>query len=308
MQKVKIKNEKYYFEKGYRDNDEIRKSFNELAQRTFCINFEMWYESGYWRERYIPYSIIDEGRVVANISVNIMHLNILGEEKSCIQLGTVMTDENYRGRGLSRFLIEKIIEEWKDKSDMIYLFANDSVLDFYPKFGFKKEEEYVFYKLIDLKSVRDNGQDKTLEQKAYRKLNMDDKEYRDFLCKKILSSSVNSKLAMTKSTELIMFYCISFMKENIYYFEDIDTIAIAEIEGDTLVIDSVYSNTEADLDCIIGRLADESIRKVMLGFTPNDALSYECELYHEDDTTLFVLDGNSVFKENKVKFETLSHA
>lgn len=308
MEKIGVKNEKYYFEKGYRDDDKLRKSFNELAKKTFCINFEIWYDSGYWKESYIPYSIIDEGRVVANVSVNKICLNILGEEKSCIQLGTVMTDEDYRGRGLSRFLIEKIIEDWKDKSDMIYLFANDSVLDFYPKFGFEKEEEYIFHKSVNFDCSKSDSSDKSFEQKPYRKLNMDHKEERDFLCEKILSSSVNSKLAMVKSTELVMFYCISLMKENIYYFDDIDTIAIAEIEDDNLVIDAVYSDSEADLDNIIERLADKKIKKVMLGFTPEDTSSYECELYHEEDTTLFILGGSSVFRDNKIKFEPLSHA
>lgn len=308
MEQVKIKNEKYYFVKGYRDDDKLRKSFNELAQKTFGINFERWYAGGYWKDRYIPYSIIDGERVVANISVNIIYLNILDEEKSCIQLGTIMTDERYRGRGLSRFLIEKIIREWKDKSDMIYLFANDSVLDFYPKFGFEKEDEYVFYKLIDFDSYAYKNSDKRLLKESYRKLNMDNKEDREFFRKRIMSSSVNSKLDMIKGADLVMFYCISLMKENIYYFKDIDTIVIAEIEGDNLVIYAVYSDVEVDLDCIMERLTDKRIRKVIFGFTPKDTSSYESELYHEDDTTLFVLGGSSVFRENKIKFEPLSHA
>ncbi|MDO5517721.1 MAG: GNAT family N-acetyltransferase [Clostridium sp.] len=308
MEKVKIKNSEFYFEKGYRDDDKLRKSFNKLAQKTFGINFEIWYDSGYWKESYIPYSIIDEGRVVANVSVNIICLNILGEEKSCIQLGTVMTDENYRERGLSRFLIEKIIDEWKDQSDMIYLFANDTVLDFYPKFGFEKEGEYIFYKLMDSDSGKNNILDKKSEGKSYKKLNMDYKNDRDFLCKKILSSSVNSKLSMINGTDLIMFYCISLMKENIYYFKDIDTIVIAEVEGDNLIIDAVYSDVEADLDNIIERIADKNTRRVILGFTPKHTSGYNSEPYHEDDTTLFVLGGSSVFRENKIKFEPLSYA
>lgn len=308
MEKVKIRNNEYYFAKGYKNDDKLRKSFNELAEAIFCIDFESWYKSGYWKDRYIPYSIISDDKVVANASANIIYFNLSGEYKLFIQIGTVMTGKDYRGRGLSRFLIEKIISEWKDKSDMIYLFANDSVLDFYPKFGFKKENEYIFYKSIDEQLDMGMKKDKGIKEKSYEKLDMDDDKNREFVYRKVFSSTANAELSMIKNSDLIMFYCISLMKENIYYFKDIDTIVIAEIEGDNLVIDAVYSDVEVDLDCIMERLADKRIRRVIFGFTPKDTSSYESELYHEDDTTLFVLGGSSVFRENKIKFEPLSHA
>lgn len=65
---------------------------------------------------------------------NIIHN---GELKKAIQLGTVMTDEHYRKKGLIRKLMDTILKEYENY-DLIYLFANHSVLDFYPKFGFKK--------------------------------------------------------------------------------------------------------------------------------------------------------------------------
>lgn len=52
-----------------------------------------------------------------------------------------MTDVKYRDQGLLRIIMEKVIAEWKDKCELIYLFANDSVLDFYPKFGFDKVQQ-----------------------------------------------------------------------------------------------------------------------------------------------------------------------
>ena len=36
--------------KNYKDNDALRKSFNELAMKTFDISFEDWYQNGYWGE------------------------------------------------------------------------------------------------------------------------------------------------------------------------------------------------------------------------------------------------------------------
>lgn len=83
---------------------------------------------------------------MANVSVNIIDIEIQEQVKRYIQIGTVMTDCNYRNKGLSRKLMDKILQDWKDKCDAIYLYANDSVLDFYPKFGFIKAMEYQYSK------------------------------------------------------------------------------------------------------------------------------------------------------------------
>lgn len=193
--------------------------------------------------------------------------------------------------------------EWVKIGKDNYLFANDSVLDFYPKFGFEKEQEYISYKYIN--KELNNA---TIQKPLYKKLDMYNRNDRDFLYKKIMSSSVNSKLAMINGADLAMFYCISFMKENIFYFEDIDTVVIAKADGEKLFIHEVYCDGEVCLDNIIQRLMEKNINKVMIGFTPNDSSTYENEVYYEDDTTLFVLGGNNIFKENKIKFEPLSHA
>lgn len=71
-----------------------------------------WFQNGFWGEKYIPCSLVDGEKVIANVSVNRMDFNLDGIEKHYIQLGTVMTDKAYRGQGLSRYLMEKVIEEY----------------------------------------------------------------------------------------------------------------------------------------------------------------------------------------------------
>ena len=76
----------YKINKYYRDNDILRKSFNELAKDTFCLDFEDWYQNGYWKDNYIPYSVTDNDRVVANASVNIMDFFYLQMTVSLISI------------------------------------------------------------------------------------------------------------------------------------------------------------------------------------------------------------------------------
>ena len=38
----------------------------------FGISFRDWYAEGNWTDRYIPYALAENGRVVSNVSVNLM--------------------------------------------------------------------------------------------------------------------------------------------------------------------------------------------------------------------------------------------
>ena len=146
--KVTLNNKEYTFLIQYQKEEKYRAAFNALAKKVFGISFEEWYAAGYWNEKYIPYTLFDGEHAVANISVNIMDFEVCGEKERYIQIGTVMTDENYRNQNLSRFLMEKVMEEWGSKCKFVYLYANKSVLGFYPKFGFYQVKEYEYFKSI----------------------------------------------------------------------------------------------------------------------------------------------------------------
>ena len=93
-------------EKNYRDNESLRNSFNELAGKVFGgLNFEDWYRNGFWKDNYIPYSIVIDGKVVSNVSVNACNMNYDGRIVKLIQLGTVMTDPDRRLIRLGRKLL-----------------------------------------------------------------------------------------------------------------------------------------------------------------------------------------------------------
>lgn len=283
--------------KAYQDNDKLRLSFNELAWKTFGLDFEDWYQNGFWGEAYIPYSISDGGKIVANVSVNRMDFSVNGERKQLIQLGTVMTEEAYRNRGLIRRLLEEIEADFGEKSDGCYLFANDSVLAFYPKFGFHQAAEYRYRKAVQLSGERTIRQVPMKEKKDWEKL-----------AKVFLDSRAASAFDMRKNTGLLMFYVTKFMQENVYYSEKQDAYVIAEMEEGELLLHQVLAEHEVKTDELFAEFGKE-VKTVRLGFTPLEKEGYEEEEVHEDDTTLFVkgkvLEG---ILEEKVMFPTLSHA
>jgi N-acetylglutamate synthase-like GNAT family acetyltransferase len=296
--KIILNGHEYTFLIGYQKDDNYRAAFNELAVKTFNLSFAPWYQSGYWKEKYIPYTLFDGEKAVANSSINIMDFNAFGEKKRYIQIGTVMTDVEYRNQGLNKFLLEKILEDWKEKCHFIYLFANSTVLNFYPKFGFVRAKEYEYSKRIDSQIIKTD-----LEQ-----LDMDAQINRDKLYDYAKNAVACSALSMNENADLVLFYCITVMKDCVFYIKSLDIIAVAKFGEHQLKLLDVFSKNEVNLDEVIQAFFHYQIDKVILGFTPKDASIYESEEIYNDDV-LFIQEGKTqLFDENKVMFPLLSHA
>jgi GNAT superfamily N-acetyltransferase len=286
---------KYTYIKSYKDNDKMRKSLNELTEKTFGFNFENWYSNGFWGDKFIPHSLVDGDKVIAHVSVSLMDFDLDGKEKHYIQIGTVMTDKNYRGQGLSRYLIERVIDEYKENSDGIYLFGNDSVINFYPKFGFIRSKEYQYSKDVFLIN----------NIKKIQQVDMSDKvKWEDFF--NTVSNSVSNHRFTMNNLGLIAFW--TRWSSSIYYLAEEDTYIIADVKGENLFIKQIIASHKVNLETVINSFGND-IKKVTLGFTPYDATGYTMDEYHKEDCTLFILGKDLEIIENKkLIFPTLSHA
>lgn len=173
----------FTFSKNIKEIEKYRRSFNELVMLVFNFDFENWYNEGYWTENFQPYCYIDNDVVIANASVNKLTLIVKGERKQAIQISTVMTHPDYRGKGLSSSLMNKILDDFNNQYDIIYLFANKEVLNFYPKFGFRSIEEY--------QSILDYIHEPQQVEEP-QKLNIKDKDDLNFIYQSVSSRTINS--------------------------------------------------------------------------------------------------------------------
>ena len=297
MEYLFINGRKYGFAKNYRENEKLRKEYNKLTRRTYGFDFETWYQDGYWREGHIPYTLFDSECAVSNVSVNKIKFSVLGEEKNYIQLGTVMTDEAHKNQGLNSYLIKRVIDETEAECELIYLFANKSVLDFYPKFGFRETKEYSYFKNINY--VKTDIQIKKLDMRNIRN--------KKFLYEKAKNSVSVSKVSMLNNPELIMFYCTSFMKNFVYYIENIDAVVIAEYSGNILYIYDIFSSRKIELKNIINIMSLAETEKAVLGFTPDEE-GFQNSVQTDRDNVLFIYNRDKViFDYNRLKFPELSH-
>ncbi|WP_066055288.1 GNAT family N-acetyltransferase [Robertmurraya korlensis] len=264
------------FVKNYKDQMTLRHSFNNLATSTFGIQFEEWYEKGYWNERYIPYSFVVKNKVIANVSVNVLTLLIDGQEKKAVQLGTVMKDENYRNKGLSRMLLQKVIDDYDEQVDLYYLFANRTVLEFYPKFGFNRKKEHLFSK--NLPSTQHNN--------SIRKLHLetDIDVLRDFSKNR---KPVSQKFSTLHTEGINFFHFLHVFSNDLYYDESNESILIYQlIDGDVHLFDCL-SKKVVNLDKQIQTLSSLG-GKVYLHFTPDHPENYEVHPIDSIDDVLFV--------------------
>lgn len=285
----------------YSDDKELRESFNSLAIRTFELDFKDWYERGYWNEKYIPYSFLDSGEVIANASVNKMSIIINGDKYRAIQIGTVMTDHKYRNQGLASELIEKIIDEYKDQVDFIYLFANEMVLDFYPKFGFERRRESEYSLDLGLSDINSNG-------KAMRRLNL--LEDLEIIEKFALNRRPNSRvLGVEENENLLMFYFILVFSENIYYIDELNILLLMEEDGSRIHLYDIISLKSKDFDIksVLEYIIGEGKSEIIFYFTPDFKLNgLREEKIDRDDDALFILSDKQILEGNFM-FPITSH-
>ncbi|MCE4049652.1 GNAT family N-acetyltransferase [Bacillus sp. Au-Bac7] len=284
--------EKLKFVKDYKQDDVLRQSFSELASSVFGISFEEWYQKDCWNDRYIPYSFHDHGKIVANVSVNLIDLLIAGQKKKAVQIGTVMTHPDYRGCGLSRSLLEKVLADYEEKTDVIYLFANNEVLDFYPKFGFKEVEEQEFF--LEYKHKQTEGV-------TVRKLNgksVDDLRFIESVARR--RKPLSQAFSTGGAWGILLFYCLNVFHEHIYYLEKEEVIVICEMEGNKLHLYEVMASHSIVLEKLLAQIAKADTTEVVFHFTLDNLTGLSTRHLPKEGDALFVRTvGETVYPENK---------
>lgn len=111
---------------------------DDLTAEAFGFTFAAWRAQGWWAAAgadYTGYGVFENGRLSAYAAAYRLDLLVHGRPFEAVQVGAVATRKTRHGAGLSRAVLEHILALWPDTPT--FLCANDSVLDFYPRFGFR---------------------------------------------------------------------------------------------------------------------------------------------------------------------------
>lgn len=243
-----------------RHNLQLKESFFKLANDTFGLDFEQWDEQGYWNDTYSPYVFEVGGEIVANVSTSSGTMILDGRQYKAVQIGTVMTNPKFQGKGLSRQLMEKVMKDHVN-AHIIYLFANKTVLDFYPKFGFETRIQSTF--TVDRKDIE-------AVHTEVKKVNLDDKPTRNvFYETTVFRKPVSQKMSMVQNENIVMFHALTQYRDCIYYVPKFQAFVILNETAEYAELIDVISKEQVGVQEILGCLPIQS-EKIRVCFTPDN--------------------------------------
>lgn len=246
---------------------------NNLLKDVF-LDFQFWYDLDLWNEDYESYSIMEDDVIISNICLYKTQILYKGKKYSALSVGAVATREGYKGRGYSRRLMEHIIDKYD--STPMYLSANDGVVDFYPRFGFKR----VYEKLPVAKCNVSN-------ELQVKKLGFKDPKIWDYVHKR---TNYSPSLDCISGGNINIFHIyLGYLHDSIYEIEELDTLIIANQRDNVLKLIAVFSLKAVSFSELIKRLPFRNIEVIEFGFMPywDDCLYTMTEYEHDP---LFVRD------------------
>ncbi|MBR1441788.1 MAG: GNAT family N-acetyltransferase [Lachnospiraceae bacterium] len=285
----------------YMRDDTKRHMLNGLTQKTFGFDFEGWVTNGYFEGDYIPYSYEEGGKIVSNVSANRMSFKQNGAVKNYIQIGTVMTDPDYRKQGLAAGLMKQVIKEYEKDCDGFYLFGDLSAAGFYRKMDFEIINQYRYFLKEEFCTADKNAE-------PFRPIQDMDEGVKKKYLEYVRESEPHSSFEQINKYGLQMFYTAGL--DNVLYCAELDCFIVLE-EEETPILQSVLSGKKVALTDVVRRInLDKPC--LMLGFTPLEEDRDKCisEVYDgADDYRLFYRGENlKAIEQDKLYFPDLSHA
>lgn len=280
-------------------NSNLSTGFFSLQKLVFPhVDIQWAYENGFITQDVVPWGVFDGEIALSILNATKMQFIINGKSKKAIQIGTVATHPNHRGFGLSKQLLLKVLEEYHDQCDFIFLFANDTVLEYYPKFGFQLQAESVFR--MPLNNVSNN------KKMTLRKLKINENSSDMKLLKQsfLKRDRLSDQISVCDQVELAMWYCVKFYHEWLWYHDQSETLLVAHLDGKTLHIKDIAMSKIDSL--FFKNLSWSNAEDVLLHFLPDRFQGdFIPEIEHSEDT-LFLM-GNFELTTPYVKIPELAH-
>ncbi len=269
------------------NDKDYQNRLNALLKEVF-FDFRFWYDLNLWDDRYESYAIEDHDKIVSNICLFKTRVLYRNQPYDAISLGAVATKPEYRGQGLLRRLMEQI--DRKYAGIPMYLSANDTVLDFYPRFGFRRFTEYLPLCRQDIDHLA-----------VPHRLSCDDPRVRHYICGRVNFSPIFDCLN-TEPVNLFHLYS-GYLNDCLYELQDINTLIVAQQTAATLKLFGVFSLQAITWRDLADRLPFSGIKRLEFGFLP-----YWPDLHYDlqaDDSNLWFVK-NIPCSMDAIKYPELS--
>ena len=223
-------------------------------------DFSRWRAAGEWTDAYTTHAIVDEGEVLANVSVMRMTVAVDGCEFAAYQLGAVGTVPAARGRGLAARVMRAALDAIGDAPS--FLFANRDVLDFYPRFGFQPLAQVVHSipwtagrvaaseRIDDITRLDTNTALERLRTAAYE------------------PRAAVPGFTARRYEHVLSWYLCSARPPEVHVLGD-HALAFTERDGATFRLLDLMTTRSVDLAAVLASLIDAPTDRVEFGFAPD---------------------------------------
>lgn len=278
------------------DNQRLADSFFSLQKKIFPeLDLKWAFQNELVSQQTIPWGIFHEKQALSILNATLMKIVLDGEVKNAVQIGTVATDPDYRFLGLSKKLLLTALGEYKHYCDFIFLFANDTVLEFYPKFGFKQYPQYLFRTKLRGQSTEFSYR-RLQPNHVSEDLNILEKLYEN---RDLLSNS----FSVIENSVLPLWYCRVVHKDYLWYDDRSQTLLVAkEIDSVLHVFDMV---SKINNPLFFEKMSWPEISEAIFHFSPDRFNGiFIPELDNEDDA--FFIQG-SIMPGQNTKIPAMFH-
>jgi predicted N-acetyltransferase YhbS len=262
-----------------------------------AARWQAWCDRGGWMADYEVFALVDGARIVSSIGRTRMQLVVNGEPRAGYQVGAVATLEPYRRQGLARRLMGQVIDALDDPDQPLILFANNSVLEFYPCFGFRRI------------SQRRSTARVAIEPGAARAPRCDPANAADRarlakLCAR--AQPIRGALAARDYYPVLLWH-LTCRPVTAFWLDELDAVIAATAEGERLVLHDVIATRPFELGPVIARLIVDPITELEFRFEPEDWWPTATHAVPDDaESPLFVRGGTTSIVA-PVRFPEMAH-
>jgi predicted N-acetyltransferase YhbS len=258
--------------------------------------WQLWRDRGGWTEQYEIFTIVDGDRIVSTIGRTRMQLVVNGETRVGYQLGAVATLNSYRQQGSARQLMDWVIDGLDEPDQPMLLFANNSVRDFYPRFGFRRirQRRSVARVSINPSDVQALRCDPAKAADRSRLAN---------LC--ALARPIRGPLAARDYYSVLLWH-LSCRPVIAFWLPEFDAVIAVTAKEGRLIVRDVIAMRPFDLSLVIPTLIACPITDLEFGFDPEDWWpTADHSEFDDADSSLFVRGVASI--ASPVQFPELAH-
>lgn len=224
------------YREDYWDFLELKKQFISFLIQIHGLDLSLWDEMGFWDQKYRPFSYFDGDSLVSSVCIYSMDMTIHGQKRLVAQVSAVGTLPEYRRRGLNLQLTQKAMDWARVNHDFFYLFADEEALPFYKKCGFRQVDEHKA-------SVSVSG---GIARPGADKLDIRRKDHLELIYRLASEREPVSGVLGVSNKRLLMFWCLYFLADNIYFITDLDVLILYKRDNELVtVFDIVGKNVPA---------------------------------------------------------------